>query len=128
MPARTTDKIKALTDNPAFISGIYNYCDKWCERCPITARCSVFAMEADDRSPDSRDPENEKFWKHLQGNLASTIELLREMAEEAGVGVDSRTLAGTGRRYPRFSGHAGAVASRNGTAVSGCEIVRPSGI
>ncbi len=89
MPARTTDKIKALTENPAFISGIYNYCDKWCERCPFTARCSVFAMEADDRSPDSRDPENEKFWKHLQGNLASTIELLREMAEEAGVDLNT---------------------------------------
>ena len=28
-----------------FIPGIYNYCDRWCERCPLTARCRVFAME-----------------------------------------------------------------------------------
>jgi len=90
VPAGHTDKIKALTDNPEFISGIYNYCDKWCERCSFTARCSVFAMEADaDGSPGLRDPENEKFWKQLQGNLSSTVELLREMADEAGVDLDT---------------------------------------
>ena len=89
MPAREIDKLKALTDNPEHIPGIYNYCDKWCERCPFTARCSVFAMEAYDRTPGSRDPENENFWKQLQGNLAATVELLREMAEEAGVDLDT---------------------------------------
>ena len=26
-----------------FILGIYNYCDGWCERCPFTNRCRVFA-------------------------------------------------------------------------------------
>jgi len=25
-----------------FIAGIYNYCDRWCERCPYTSRCRVF--------------------------------------------------------------------------------------
>ena len=90
MSAREIDKLKSLTDNPEFIPGIYNYCDKWCERCPFTARCSVFAMEADDDlTPGSQDPENEKFWKQLHGNLAATAELLHEMAEEAGVDLDT---------------------------------------
>ena len=26
-----------------FIVGIYNYCDRWCERCAFTSRCRVFA-------------------------------------------------------------------------------------
>jgi hypothetical protein len=26
-----------------FIVGIFNYCDRWCERCPFTPRCRVFA-------------------------------------------------------------------------------------
>jgi hypothetical protein len=26
-----------------FIVGIYNYCDAWCDRCPFTSRCRVFA-------------------------------------------------------------------------------------
>lgn len=28
-----------------FIVGVYNYCDRWCERCALTARCRVFAEE-----------------------------------------------------------------------------------
>jgi hypothetical protein len=27
------------------ISGVFNYCDRWCERCPFTNRCSVHAVE-----------------------------------------------------------------------------------
>lgn len=30
-----------------FIVGIYNYCDRWCERCPLTNRCRVFASHAE---------------------------------------------------------------------------------
>ena len=30
-----------------FIVSIFNYCDRWCERCPLTARCRVFAMTAE---------------------------------------------------------------------------------
>ncbi len=28
-----------------FILGIFNYCDRWCERCTLSGRCSVFAEE-----------------------------------------------------------------------------------
>lgn len=28
-----------------FIPGIFNYCDRWCERCPFTSRCRVYAIE-----------------------------------------------------------------------------------
>ena len=28
-----------------FILGVYNYCDRWCERCQLTGRCRVFAEE-----------------------------------------------------------------------------------
>ena len=30
-----------------FIVGIFNYCDRWCERCPLTGRCRVFATLAE---------------------------------------------------------------------------------
>jgi len=29
-----------------FIIGVYNYCDRWCERCPFTSHCHVFADAA----------------------------------------------------------------------------------
>ena len=35
-----------------FIPGIFNYCDRWCERCPLTARCSVYAMVEDEQQAD----------------------------------------------------------------------------
>src|ERR1700730_17566910 len=61
-----------LARNSDFISGIYNYCDRWCERCPFTARCLVFATEKadEDDDPESRDIRNAKFWQ----KLASTFE------------------------------------------------------
>ena len=50
--------IKKLTENPNFIPGIYNYCDRWCQRCPFTFRCMNFAMTeehfADHRSDSNR--------------------------------------------------------------------------
>ena len=30
-----------------FIVGVYNFCDRWCERCPLTSRCRVFADVAE---------------------------------------------------------------------------------
>jgi len=51
-----------LANNPDLISGIYNYCDRWCERCPLTSRCLVYATEQEDNdSPESRDIHNEAF-------------------------------------------------------------------
>ena len=43
-PIMALDKedVKRLAKNPNFISGIHNYCDRWCERCPFTARCMNF--------------------------------------------------------------------------------------
>ncbi len=33
------------TDEDGFISGVHNYCDRWCERCHFTKVCRSFAME-----------------------------------------------------------------------------------
>ena len=53
--------------NPRFIPGIYNYCDRWCERCEFSHRCAQFAMRSHDRpdDPRTRDSENRKFWEAL---------------------------------------------------------------
>ena len=34
------NKIKKHVQNPNLIPGIYNYCDRWCERCAFTQRCA----------------------------------------------------------------------------------------
>jgi hypothetical protein len=30
-----------------FIVGVYNYCDRWCERCALTSHCRLFADGAE---------------------------------------------------------------------------------
>ena len=30
-----------------FIEGVFNYCDRWCERCPFTSHCRLFADHAE---------------------------------------------------------------------------------
>ncbi|MBU4201012.1 MAG: hypothetical protein KKG09_06850 [Verrucomicrobia bacterium] len=76
--------------NPHHISGIHNYCDRWCERCAYTARCAVYADEraSDDGDPASRDITNERFWKRLGNIFAETMEMVREMAAEKGIDLD----------------------------------------
>jgi len=76
-----------LASNPDLISGIYNYCDRWCERCPLTSRCLVFATEQVDHngSPGTHDLHNEAFWHKLNSILLETEELIADWAREAGI-------------------------------------------
>ena len=75
-----------LANNPDLISGIYNYCDRWCERCPLTSRCLVFATEGEDEQPSTnQDAANAAFWKQLDTVFQETLPLIPEWATTAGV-------------------------------------------
>lgn len=87
-----------LANNPDLISGIYNYCDRWCERCPLTSRCLVYMTEQeDDASPETRETRNEAFWRKLNTIFQETRELIVEWAREAGVDLNATTEADDGR-------------------------------
>src|SRR5712692_8983535 len=82
--------LRKLAGDPRFISGIYNYCDRWCERCPLSDRCLTYAMEkADDvGDPAARDISNKKFWDKLHGVFQQTFEMVRETAKERGIDLN----------------------------------------
>jgi hypothetical protein len=84
-----------LLDNPNFISGIHNYCDRWCERCPFTARCVVYATEEADSDIDSagRDMSNAAFWQKLASIFQETHDLISAWAEENEVDLSPSLLA-----------------------------------
>lgn len=87
-----SDELRELAGNENFISGIYNYCDRWCERCPFTSRCFLYATEKADpdlADPEARDITSEKFWRHLESIFRSTAELIAEWAAETGVDLKS---------------------------------------
>jgi hypothetical protein len=85
------EKLKTLAKNPQFISSIYNYCDRWCERCPFTRRCMNFALseEQQNSDPQARDMNNELFWQKLSQTLRATLDLVKEAAAEQGIDLDS---------------------------------------
>ena len=87
--------LKELARDPRFIPGIYNYCDRWCERCPFSNRCLNYAMELEEPNgddPATRDLTNEKFWRKLEQTFHNTIEMIRADARERGINVDDPTL------------------------------------
>jgi hypothetical protein len=84
-----------MAGDPRFIEGIYNYCDRWCERCQFTSRCLLYAQEqaCTEGDSESNDIRNEAFWERLHAIFKQTSELLRMMAAEQGIDLDSVDLA-----------------------------------
>lgn len=86
------DELFELAENGDFISGIYNYCDRWCERCPFTSRCLVYATERQDEmlaDPETHDIDNAKFWQRLESVFREAQEMIQAWAEEAGVDLEA---------------------------------------
>lgn len=92
-----------LANNPNFISGIYNYCDRWCERCPFTSRCMVYATEKedDDGDPETRDINNEAFWRKLASIFEETKQMMADWAKEAGIDLSQVDEAANQQREKR---------------------------
>src|SRR5262245_12410315 len=93
--------LQELAGDSRFIPGIYNYCDRWCERCPLSHRCLNYASEqAEDDpfgtgqlpEPQTRDHSNEKFRDKYRGNLQDTLEMLRLEARNRGIDLDDPEL------------------------------------
>ena len=104
-----------LAANPDLISGIYNYCDRWCERCPFTSRCLLYATETEDEyeSPESRDITNETFWRKLGSIFQDAQDMIASWAEEAGVDlteIDEEREAQREKRHTDAARHPLALA------------------
>lgn len=78
-----------MAQDPQYIEGIYNYCDRWCERCPMTSRCLNYAITEENLGDLSdRDMSNKVFWEKLQEIFQLTMEMVTELAEEQGIDLD----------------------------------------
>lgn len=90
MPDPNLRAILTEHDNANYIEGVYNYCNRWCERCPFTERCLNFTI-ASEMFPDeeSQDIQSGAFWDGLRSVFAQTLELLLEMAAEQGVDLEA---------------------------------------
>ena len=73
-----------MKNDEDFISGIYNYCDRWCERCTFSNQCRNFQAPPA-KGEHSQDVEAEHFLDSLQGSLQEAVKLLEQAAEERGL-------------------------------------------
>ncbi len=93
------DELLDMASDPRFIPGIYNYCDRWCERCAFTDRCLNYAsslrqgrqFEVDFDSEEEFD--SEAFVEELTEVFQETIDLIRHIAEEEGINLDTEDAA-----------------------------------
>jgi len=86
------NRLLEMADNPELIPGIYNYCDRWCERCDFTSRCLQFQMEQEEEdlaSTSSTTEElNAEFWEKVTNAFSMAIELIKDIAEREGIDLD----------------------------------------
>ena len=84
------EKLLDLANDPRFIPGIFNYCDRWCERCTMTTRCLLFATLKETNSDSADlDMNNAEFWQDLQQIFQQTLELIKSWAEEHGIDLEA---------------------------------------
>lgn len=88
--------------DPRYISGIYNYCDRWCERCAFTARCLNYVAGQEDRRNRGRhDQDNKAFWDELMSTFRQLHDMIAELAQEHGIELSEDELEAVDREERR---------------------------
>ena len=84
------EKLIQQAKDPRYISGIHNYCDRWCERCQFTSRClNCSLVEEEFGDLKEIDIQNQEFWQRFTNLLQSTFEMIIDMAKDAGIDIES---------------------------------------
>jgi len=83
-------------NDPQTIRGIFNWCDRWCERCSQTEHCTVYrtSVHLPIDKPDD-------FFKSLSMIFEATIDMLKEFAEKNGLDFESLEDADFENEYDR---------------------------
>ena len=63
--------------NSGYILNIYNFCDRWCEKCGFTANCEASTKK--DTEPDE-DSRNRLFWQNIENQLPEFKKLIIDTA------------------------------------------------
>lgn len=83
------DKIEKLAQDSRYIKGIYNYCDRWCDRCSQTSRCMNYAIGKEELTgQEMRDTNNKVFWNKMSEIMQATIKMINEIAASEGIDLE----------------------------------------
>lgn len=78
----------------ANIPFIYNYCDRWCEKCLFVDRCSVGSQDMNFNN-ESMSLNNDDFWKFIQDQYVKAIDMLQQFIKEEGITITESIEAQT---------------------------------
>ena len=95
-------RLQDLADNPNLVTGIYNYCDRWCERCTHGARCLTFQMEQDAAAtlpPEAHDVNNATFWQRIGESFALAREMIDEYLKREGLTLTEEDLTAAAAQH-----------------------------
>lgn len=78
------DELLEMAKSKKFKSGIYNFCDRWCEKCKDTEKCFLYAQEMQRKIHNIIEGRGEDGWLgEIKHNLGITKRLLeRGLREE----------------------------------------------
>lgn len=75
------DEMLAMAESKKFEPGIYNFCDRWCEKCEDTEKCFLFAWEQKRKS--RRLVEGKALEEDFLGELRHNFELVKKLIERS---------------------------------------------
>ena len=78
-----------MEENNQFIAGIFNYCDRWCERCAFTSKCRNYDFMPDSAKNPEHDLNSEEFWNELSAIFKKTREMILQVAEDRGIDLNA---------------------------------------
>lgn len=73
-PSAMKDRMLEIARQDGYIDSIFNYCDRWCEKCAFTLKCRNYAFSED--APDNDGPE---LFEYLGNVFKATMLMLEEM-------------------------------------------------
>ncbi len=91
-----------------YINGIFNYCDRWCERCPMASDCGNYAPYFKGGSAGllKRDKKNRLFWNRVDGKTAAVLEFTEKEAKKREVDVSDIEIIDARKKFDLFQGEA----------------------
>ena len=79
------DRLRKLMQNEDLIPGIFDFCDRWCEKCQLTQHCLFYSFSDKVDEDMLGKVDTEVFWEEFEVAFEATMKMLNEMAMEAGV-------------------------------------------
>ena len=77
--------IAEISKGAELIPGVYNYCDRWCERCTMAKHCSIYYME---QQEIKNGEENKNSVDRISDIFSLTMEMMQDMSSELGIDFD----------------------------------------